>query len=96
MKLFNFKKRYKLDEEFKVHMILKDWLEEFTTYGKTFVTFEITTKGVLNLYSNHPGVMIGKAGERIDRYKKRLKEEANVKKVKLIEIRNLIGDFYKW
>ena len=93
MKLFNFKKRYKNDEEFKVYQILKDWFAEFTTYGKTFVTFEITTKGVLNLYSNHPGVMIGKAGERIDRYTKRLKEEVGIKKVNIYEHRNIVSNF---
>lgn len=93
MKLFNFKKRYKLDEEFKVYQILRDWLEEFNTYGKTFATFELTKKGVLNIYSNYPGLMIGKAGERIDRYKKRLKEETSIKKVNLYEHKNVVTNF---
>jgi ribosomal protein S3 len=93
MKLFNFKKRNKSDKEFQVYKILKDWFAEFTTYGKTFVTFELTKKEVLNIYSNHPGVMIGKAGERIDRYKKRLKEEVGIKKVNLYEHRNVVSNF---
>lgn len=95
MKLFNFKKkrRYNLDDDFKVYKILKDWFAEFTTYGKTFVTFEITSKKVLNIYSNNPGVMVGKAGERIDRYKKRLKEELGIKKVNLYEHRNVVSNF---
>ena len=94
MRLFSFKKRrYKSDEEFKVYTILKDWFAEFSTYGKTFVTFEITNKRVLNIYSNHPGVMIGKAGERIDRYKQRFKEELKIKKVNLYEHRNIVSNF---
>jgi ribosomal protein S3 len=95
MKLFDFKKkrRCKSDEEFKVYQILRDWLEEFNIYGKTFATFELTKKGVLNIYSNYPGVMIGKAGERIDRYEKRLKEEIGIKKVKLYEHKNFVTNF---
>ena len=95
MKLFNFKKKRRcfLDEEFKTYLIIRDWIAEFTTYGKTFVTFEITKKGVLNIYSNHPGVMIGKAGERIDRYEKRLIEEVGVKKVNIYEHRNIVSNF---
>ena len=96
MKLFNFKKkrRYDLDEEFKVYQILKDWFDEFNpTYGRTFATFEITKKRILHIYSNHPGIMIGKAGERIDRYKKRFKEELGIKEIKIYEHRNIISNF---
>ena len=37
--------------------------------------------------------MVGRAGERINRYKKRLKEEANVKKVYLYECRDFVSNF---
>ena len=98
MKLFNFnfkkRKKYKLDEEFRAYQILKDWFEEFnTTYSRTFATFEITKKGVLNIHSNYPGIMIGKAGERINRYKKRLKEEVGIKKVNLYEHKHIVSNF---
>ena len=94
IKLFNFKKRNKSDKEFKVYQILKDWFEEFsTTYSRTFATFEITKKGVLNIHANYPGIMIGKAGERFNRYKKRLKEEVGIKKINLYEHKHIISNF---
>lgn len=95
MVLFGFfkKRRYKRDDDFKVYLILKDWLAEFSTCGRTFITFEITKKRVLNIYSNHPGVMIGEAGERVDRYTKRLKEEVGIKKVNLYEHKNIVSNF---
>ena len=90
MKVFNFKNDV---DNFTVHMILKDMFDEFKEASKTFATFKITKTGVLKIYSNNPGLMIGRAGERINRYKKRLKEEANVKKVYLYECRDFVSNF---
>ena len=90
MKVFNFKNDIVI---FTVHMILKDLFDEFKEASKTFATFKITKTRVLKIYSNNPGLMIGRAGERINRYKKRLKEEANVKKVDLYECRDFVSNF---
>lgn len=94
MKWFKSKKTV---DEFKVYEIIKDWFNEFKTKNsRALITFEVDKKRNLFIRTNYPGCMIGRAGERINRYIERLKVEANVKEVKLIEIRNLIGDFHKW
>lgn len=52
-----------------VDEILRDWKEEAKI---THLMLYGIRNGVLTIYTDRPGPLIGKMGERIDRYKARL------------------------
>ena len=70
--------------------ILQDWKNECgikTLMVKSeYLEGDYLSKRLV-VYSESPGALIGKAGERIDRYKKLLQErDSRIKEVKLVEV----------
>ena len=70
---------------FQIEYILKEFIKPIQS--KIVIHFEITNKGVIKLYKNRPGYIIGKAGEDIKMLTNRFKNECNAKDVKLYEIK---------
>lgn len=84
------------------HNILLDWKRESNV--KTLMVKVLTLKvpetdtsaKKLIIYTEHPGALIGRAGERIDRYKKLLQEEDDhIQDVELVEVDLIVDGNYK-
>lgn len=73
---------------------LKNILEDFvkTIPHNTIIYFNITNKGVVNLYSNRPGILIGCRGETKNKLTDRFKKECNVKDVKIYELKYVVSN----
>lgn len=56
-------------KNFMIQKVLNEWKEES---GLTHLMLYRVRGGVLTIYSDRPGVLIGRMGERIDRYKQKL------------------------
>lgn len=56
-------------KNFMIQKVLSEWKEES---GITHLMLYRVRSGVLTIYSDRPGVLIGRMGERIDRYKQKL------------------------
>lgn len=82
-------KRRKVND-FQIKCILKEFIKPIQS--KIVIHFEITNRGVIKLYTNRPGYIIGKAGENIKMLTNRFKNECNVKDVKLYEIKNIVSN----
>lgn len=86
-----FKRKVK---DFEIKGILRDFIKLLeSTSTKIIIHFEVTKRGVVNIYTNKPGLIIGKAGKDIKMLTKRFKEECNAKDVKLYEMKNVISNF---
>lgn len=53
------------------------------------IYFEITNSGIVILHTNKPGILIGKAGRDIGFIECQLKNECNVKSIRIREMRNV-------
>lgn len=81
--------RHKVSE-YNLCCILKDFIKNCNS--KIVIHCEITRRGVVKLYTNKPGLVIGKGGKDIDELKFKLKISANVKNVKLYEMKNTVSN----
>ena len=77
-------------DDFQIGYILREFIKPIKT--NIIIHFEITNKGVVNLYSNRPGILIGSCGNNISLIKHRLQKECNAKDVKIFEMRNLVSN----
>ena len=77
--------------EFKIKVILNEFIKPYIN-GELIIHFEITRRGVIEIYTNRPGILIGKAGKDIDMLTKRFKEECNAKDVKIYEMKNVVSN----
>lgn len=75
----------------KVRNILKEWKHKAFGNLEMSYIFAYTFKdGVLTVFSDHPGILIGKAGTTIDEYRRQLKEACvDIKKVHIEELYNV-------
>lgn len=93
-----FLKRRKVDE-WEVAHILYDFLVENNFKSDIYISYEISKRGIVNIKTNKPGLLIGRRGIDIDNIRKEMKEKANIKDIKLNEMRrfvtcNLNGEVY--
>ena len=83
-----FKRRKVNDPQIKC--ILNQFIKPIQS--KTVIHLEITNRGVIKLYTNRPGLIIGKGGKDINMLTKRFREECNAKDVKLYEMKNIVSN----
>ena len=76
--------------DFQIKCILKEFIKPIQS--KIVIHVEITNKGVIKLYTNRPGLIIGKGGKDINMLTKRFTEECNAKDVKIFEMKNLVSN----
>ena len=76
--------------DFQIKCILKEFIKPIQS--KIVIKVEITKKGVIKLYTNRPGLIIGKGGKDINMLIKRFREECNAKDVKLYEMKNIVSN----
>ena len=76
--------------DFQIKCILKEFIKPIQS--KIVIHVEITNKGVIKLYTNRPGYLIGKAGKDIKMLTNRFKNECNAKDVKLYEMKNIVSN----
>ena len=76
--------------DFQIKCILKEFIKPIQS--KIVIHFEITNRGVIKLYANRPGLIIGKGGKDINMLTKRFMEECNAKDVKIIKMKNIISN----
>ena len=93
-----FFKKKKIDE-WEVGHILYNFLIENNFKNDIYISYEISKKGIVNIKTNKPGLLIGRRGIDIDNIRKKMKEKANIKDIKLYEMRHFImcdlnGDVY--
>lgn len=80
-------------KDFEIKSILRDFIKPLeSTSTKIIIHFEVTKRGVINIYTNRPGLIIGKGGKDINTLTKRFKEECNAKDVKLYEMKNIVSN----
>lgn len=84
-----FFKRREVDE-WEVSRILYDFLYPTSLSLKMIICYEISRKGDVIIRSNRPGVIIGVGGKNIEQLTYDLQTKANVRKVKLFELRNCL------
>lgn len=82
-------KRRKVND-FQIKCILKEFIKPIQS--KIVIHVEITNRGVIKLYTNRPGLIIGKGGKDINMLTKRFREECNAKDVKLYEMKNIVSN----
>ena len=75
---------------FQIEYILKEFIKPIQS--KIVIHVEITNRGVIKLYTNKPGLIIGKGGKDINMLTKRFREECNAKDVKLYEMKNIVSN----
>ena len=75
---------------FEVEYILRQFVKECKI--NMIIHFEVTRTGLVKLYTNKPGLIIGRAGKDINMLTKKFKEECNVKDVRLYEMKNLVSN----
>lgn len=75
--------------DFIIRDILKAWKEDAKVTH--LMQYSLRNK-VLTIYSDRPGPLIGRMGERVDRFKQRLLKETfgQVKEVRLEETRGIV------
>lgn len=78
-------------KRYQVESILKDFVKNFNA-SKMIIHFETTKRGTVKIYTNRPGLLIGKAGKDIDMLTERFKEDCNAKNVKLYEMKNIVSN----
>ncbi len=93
-----FFKKKKIDK-WEVGHILYNFLVEHQITNNVCITFEISKRGIVSIKTNKPGQLIGNKGINIERIRNEMKEKANVKDVKIYEMRHFImrdayGDVY--
>ena len=76
--------------DFQIKCILKEFIKPIQS--KIVIHFEITNRGVIKLYTNKPGLIIGKGGKDINMLTKRFTEECNAKDVKIFEMKNFVSN----
>ena len=77
---------------FEIHHILKDWTKEIKS-SNIILTYKITRTKALKIFSSSPGSLIGRKGERIERYKERLLQETKIKKIQVYELKHFTTNF---
>ena len=71
---------------------LEDWCTEAGL--KEPVAYDYEYHKGFTVYTNHPGILIGKAGSLINKYQDRLKEEfGKNNKIKFVEIKNGFANY---
>ena len=66
--------------------IFKDWKKEACVKGPVLISAFPSIRDTIKICTSQPGHMIGKAGERYERYKKKLQElNPNLKEILFIE-----------
>lgn len=85
--------RRKVDR-FAIEDYLYQYLKSFIDNGDTklIIHYDVTKRGVVNLYTNRPGIIIGKGGETIDEITLILKNKCNVKDVRVYEMKHIISN----
>jgi ribosomal protein S3 len=75
--------------DFMIRSILKDWKDDAKITH--LMQYSLRDK-VLTVYTDRPGPLIGRMGERVDRFKQRLLKETfgQVKEVRLEETRGIV------
>ena len=76
--------------DFQIKCILKEFIKPIQS--KIVIHVEITNRGVIKLYTNKPGLIIGKGGKDINMLTKRFTEECNAKDVKIFEMKSLVSN----
>lgn len=80
-------------KDFEIKCILRDFIKPLESMSsKIIIHFEVTKRGVLNIYTNRPGILIGRGGEDFQLLNRRFREECNVKDVKLYEMKNIVSN----
>ena len=91
----NIKKLYKnlfkrKVNDFNIVYILKQFINKCES--KIVIHYEITNRGVVKLYTNKPGIIIGRHGKDIKMLTERFKKECNAKDVKVYEMKNIVSN----
>ena len=58
----------------EISSIIKEWKDEAGVKGIVLVSPYSTFRGTIKICTDKPGLMIGKGGELVDKYKEKLKE----------------------
>lgn len=84
------KKTIQIDE-YGVRRILQKYVKLIKT--PTIIVYKFDDSGVVNLYSNNPGSIIGKGGKNINNMITEMKTKCNVTHVYIYEIQDIVSNF---
>ena len=66
--------------------IIKEWKDEAGVKGIIQINALFTVRSALTIYTDRPGLMIGKGGCLVDKYREKIqKEYPNIKEIKFVE-----------
>ena len=70
----------------EISNIIKEWKDEANVKGVVLVGIYADFRDTIKICTDRPGVMIGKNGELVDNYKKKLKEfNPNLEHIEFVE-----------
>ena len=70
----------------EISNIIKKWKDEANVKGVILVSVYADFRDTIKICTDRPGVMIGKNGELVDKYKKKLKEfNPNLEHIEFVE-----------
>lgn len=84
-----FFKRIEVDEE-AVTRILYNFMVGNCLPHNIVITYEVLRSGDVVIRSTHPGILIGKYGSEIDFIKRDMRLHANVKNVRICQLRKCL------
>ena len=76
--------------EYAITSILRQHLKSISP--KMTIHFTVTYTGIVKLYTNRPGILIGKHGTNIKMLTEKIKKECNAKDVKVYEMKHIISN----
>lgn len=86
------KKFTRIVDEFKIKEILEEFLSSLKYDTKMIIYYKISGRGDVRLFTNHPGLLIGRQGETINNIKERFTNEANVRNTLIYEMKRVVSN----
>ena len=75
--------------KYRLTELIKQWKDEAGVKGIIQINAYPTARGMLTICTDRPGIMIGRGGCLIDKYREKIqKEYPNIKKIEFVETDN--------
>ena len=79
-------------DEFAIKYILEEFLSSLKYDTKMIIYYKISGRGDIKLFTNRPGILVGRKGENINMIKERFINEANIRDTKIYEMKNIVSN----
>ena len=82
-------------DEYAIKRVLSEFLNTVTNC-KMIIYYTVSRRGIVKMYTNRPGILVGPGGRDIEAIRNELVAKANVKDVKIIEMKQFVTNFKEY